>query len=51
MRPVTVIIFLDNSSVSEWIEQNISPLSEKLTYISKIEEKLTKRDVWPRRPV
>ena len=42
---------LDNSTTSEWIEQNILPLSEKLTQVLKYQESLSDRDVWPRRPV
>ena len=41
----------DNSTTSEWIEQNILPLSEKLTQVLKYQESLSDRDVWPRRPV
>ena len=43
--------FIDNSSSTEWIEQNIEPLSEKLSSIFHIEESLSRRDVWPRRPL
>ena len=41
----------DNSTTSEWIEQNILPLSEKINQVLKCQERLSDRDVWPRRPV
>lgn len=46
-----IITFLaDNSSTTEWIEQNIQPLSEKLKTVAQYEKSLSGRDVWPRGP-
>ena len=41
--------YIGNSSSTKWIEQNIQPLSDKLSSIFQIEENLSKRDFWPRR--
>lgn len=43
--------FLDTYSVSEWVEQHITPLSSRLHELGQISETLTKVTVWPRRPV
>ena len=45
-----MIAILDNSSTTEWIEQNIEPLSEKLKTVAQYEKSLSGRDVWPRGP-
>jgi len=43
--------YLDISSVAEWTEQHIQPLTDKLTQLSDMSRKLTDREAWPRRPV
>ena len=52
LRPkVKIFLVADNASTTEWIEQNIQPLSEKLSRVAHVEDSLTEQDAWPRRPV
>ena len=48
---VKIFLVADNASTTEWIEQNIQPLSEKLSRVAHVEDSLTEQDAWPRRPV
>lgn len=41
----------DNYTIQEWVETNITPLSDKLIQLWMAKEKILEKDVWPRRPL
>jgi len=43
--------FIEATGVSEWIEQHIHPLSNRLSEVMSIADQLSKVTAWPRRPV
>lgn len=41
----------DNYTIQEWLETYVTPLSEKVIQLYEAEEKILKKNTWPKRPL